>query len=222
MSGAAHLLVVDDDDRLRALLSRYLREQDFFVSTAQNAAEARELLQWFAFDLMVLDVMMPGETGLEFLRTARRETLPPVLILSALGEGEDRVSGLESGADDYLPKPFEPRELGLRIRAILRRARAARPSSLVALGDYVFNFSSGELSRGRNAVVLTESERHMLSMLAKNLGHPLSREALAENSDGRAVDVQIARLRKKLGEGFPLQTVRGEGYLLRGERKAKP
>jgi two-component system phosphate regulon response regulator OmpR len=213
-----HILVVDDDDRLRSLLKKYLSEQGFMVTAVESAAEARRKMAWFDFDIIVLDVMMPGETGLEFLAslgTAR----PPVLMLSAMGETEDRIKGLEFGADDYLPKPFEPKELVLRLKTILRRT--ASLSKTVTFGDFVFDVSASQLKRGGEPIYLTSNESAMLKLLAEHAGTPVTREALARlmpgSSNERSVDVQITRLRKKFGEegkSLYLQTVRGAGYVL--------
>ena len=221
----AHILVVDDDDRLRALLQKFLQENQFMVTAASNAAEARRLLAWFAFDLIVLDVMMPGESGLDLLASLPDERKESVLMLSAMGEAGDRIKGLEHGAEDYLVKPFEPKELVLRIKTILRRT-AAKPEKLraIAFGDYHFDLVTSQLKRGDETVALTSSEMGMLKLLAEHSGAPVSREELSKLMPGvgseRAVDVQITRLRKKIeeSEGKPvhLQTVRGAGYVLYG------
>ncbi|QPC45388.1 response regulator transcription factor [Kaustia mangrovi] len=219
---APHILVVDDDRRIRELLRSYLSEQGFRITTAANSAEARERMAGLAFDLMVVDVMMPGETGLELTRSLRERTDVPILILSALSETSDRIEGLASGSDDYLPKPFEPEELVLRIRSILRRKAPARPAaSEIVLGDCIFNVERGELQRSGETVKLTTRERDLLRMFAARPGETISRAELAGNGAGdnaRAVDVQINRLRRKL-ERDPatpvyLQTVRGAGYIL--------
>jgi two-component system phosphate regulon response regulator OmpR len=221
MTDKPHILVVDDDDRLRALLTKYLSEQGFTVTAASNAAEARDKLTAFIFDLLILDVMMPGETGLEFLQSFSSTT--PVLMLSAMGEAEDRINGLEVGAEDYLTKPFEPKELVLRIRAILRRTAAQKEkTSTVQFGDMRFDLSTGMLKRGEEVVYLTSNESAMLKLLAQSAGNPVSREELSKLMPGtgneRSIDVQITRLRKKIeeSEGKPLylQTVRGAGYVL--------
>lgn len=217
-----HILVVDDDDRLRSLLKRFLREQGFMVTSANQAAEARQLLQWYQFDLIVLDVMMPGETGLQFLRSIKADPNMPVLMLSAMGESEDRIKGLEVGAEDYMAKPFEPKELVLRIRGLLRRAATQKAQSrTVRFGDFHFDLLSTQLKRGDDHVALTSNEATLLKLLAEHAGTPLSRETLSAHMGGsneRAVDVQITRLRKKIEEsdGKPvyLQTVRGAGYVL--------
>ena len=222
----AHVLVVDDDERIRALLRRYLAQNGYLVSVAESAAHARRILSGLAFDLMIVDVMMPGEDGLSFTRAIRTTVETPVLMLTARGEADDRIAGLESGADDYLAKPFEPRELLLRAAAILRRAMPPPelPRSIM-LGDIRYDMARGELWRGREPVRLTGTESALLRVLAATPNSAISRAALVEalgGSEGgaqeRAVDVQITRLRRKL-EADPrapryLQTVRGEGYML--------
>ncbi len=224
-----HLLVVDDDGRLRELLRRYLSDNGFRVTVAGDAAEARASLAGFAFDLIVLDVMMPGESGIELTRALRgADRLPriPVLLLTAMSEPEDRVNGLEQGADDYLAKPFEPRELVLRIRNIIaRRGVADAGSSAVLFGDFRFDLGRGELFRGEEIVRLTAAEAGLLSSLAARAGQPVSREDLSQSAQFsgniRNVDVQMTRLRRKieLDPRYPryLQTVRGTGYALKPE-----
>lgn len=224
MEEKPHILVVDDDNRLRALLEKFLSDQGFMVTAAADAAEARRRLERFVFDLVVLDVMMPGESGIALLESLRREKSVPVLMLSAMGEAEDRIKGLECGAEDYLAKPFEPRELVLRIRAVLRRNDAAAGKARqLSFGDYRFDMSNGQLMCRNEVVHLTSGEAALLKALAAEAGRPLSRETLAAalpgNPTGRSVDVQVTRLRKKIGdseEGKPiyLQTVRGAGYVL--------
>jgi two-component system phosphate regulon response regulator OmpR len=223
-----HLLVVDDDVRLRALLQRYLAEQGFRVTAAEDAAAARRALAAFAFDLVVLDVMMPGESGLELTERLRREGRDvPVLMLTAAGSPDDRVAGFEHGADDYLPKPFDPRELALRIRTILRRTAAAAPpppDAPVQLGSLWFHPDTGELRGGDTRQRLTPGEAALLAVLARRPGEVLSREEIAAalgtpEAGERAVDVQVTRLRRKI-EPDPreprfLQTVRHRGYVLR-------
>jgi two-component system phosphate regulon response regulator OmpR len=220
-----HLLVVDDDTRLRGLLARYLGEQGHIVTTAESALAARALMRSLAFDLLVLDVMMPGETGLDFARALRAQgSATPILMLTARGEAEERIAGLEAGADDYLPKPFEPRELLLRIAAILRRAAPPREEApLVRLGRWRFDPARSELIAGDETVRLTDAETGLLSVLAETPGEIVSREELVERSTGavneRSIDVQVNRLRRKI-EADPrapryLQTVRGSGYVLR-------
>ncbi len=227
MRDEPHVLVVDDDERLRTLLRRYLTDNGFMVTTAADAAEARSTLENLVFDLLVVDVMMPGEDGLAFTRALRAAgNAVPVLMLTARGESEDRISGLEHGADDYLTKPFEPRELVLRLNSILRRARQPAPAAPevgdVTLGALVFDAARRELRRGEERVPLTEGETDLLAALARHRD-PVEREALASEVglDGnlRSVDVQVTRLRRKI-EDDPRQprfllTVRGKGYVLR-------
>jgi two-component system, OmpR family, phosphate regulon response regulator OmpR len=220
----AHLLVVDDDARLRELLRRYLAESGFRVTTAGNAAEARTSLASFAFDLVVLDVMMPGESGLDLTRSLRGEGRLPVLLLTAMAEPEDRINGLEHGADDYLVKPFEPRELVLRIRNILQRPRLTDPArGELRFGEFRFDRDRGELFRGAEMVHLTAAEAGLLAALAVQPGAALSRDALSQSAqfsgNVRNVDVQMTRLRRKIERDprYPryLQTVRGTGYVLK-------
>ncbi len=221
----AHILVVDDDDRLRALLGKFLGEQNFLVTTVASAKEARRKMECFIFDVVVLDVMMPEETGLDLLASFRGKNDTPVLMLSAMGEVEDRILGLETGADDYLPKPFEPKELVLRLNAILRRKASMRETKrILKFGDFSFDVSANQLMRGDEIIHLTSSEALLLKVLAEGVGKPVSREQLAQAIPGtaneRSIDVQITRLRKKIGEneGKPvhLQTMRGAGYVLYG------
>jgi two-component system, OmpR family, phosphate regulon response regulator OmpR len=226
---AAHLLVVDDDARLRALLQRFLAEQGFRVSTAADAAAARAALAAVAFDLVVLDVMMPGESGLDLAESLRRKGREvPILMLTARGAPDDRVAGFEHGADDYLQKPFDPRELALRIRTILRRAAPPAPSPLpqapVQLGARWFDAERSELRGPEGTVRLTGGEAALLAALAKRPGDVLSREEIAAalgmpEAGERAIDVQVTRLRRKI-EPDPreprfLHTVRHRGYVLR-------
>jgi two-component system phosphate regulon response regulator OmpR len=228
MAEDAHILVVDDDARLRALLSRYLAGEGFRVTTAETASDARDKLRFMHPDIMVLDVMMPGESGLtltESLRRERRNHLP-VLLLTARATPEDRIAGFEAGADDYLGKPFEPRELVLRIRAMLRRAPAASeaPPGPVQLGALSFDVERGELTGPDGVVRLTGGEAALLVALARKPNEVLSREEIAgalgmDDSGERAVDVQVTRLRRKV-ETDPreprfLHTVRGRGYVLK-------
>ncbi len=221
---ASHLLVVDDDNRIRSLLSRLLIENGYRVTTAASAAEARGRLEGLTFDLLVLDVMMPGESGLELARSLRETSSVPILMLTARADTEDRISGLEAGVDDYLAKPFEPRELLLRIGSILKRALPPPQKAIesVRFGDFTFHLERGELSRDGEMVRLTERERDMLRTLADEPGETVPRLALAGGADGatseRAVDVQVNRLRRKLEKDpanpIYLQTVRGIGYRL--------
>ena len=219
-----HLLVVDDDARLRELLRRYLSESGFRITTAADAGEARANFASFAFDLVVLDVMMPGESGLALTRTLRHEGRVPVLLLTAMGEPEDRVNGLEQGADDYLSKPFEPRELVLRIRNLLQRRPAADADRReVRFGGCRFDLVRGELFRGGDPIRLTAAEAGLLASLAQKAGEAVSREELSLSAQFsgsvRNVDVQMTRLRRKIERDprFPryLQTVRGTGYVLK-------
>ncbi len=227
MNEAALILVVDDDARLRTLLTRYLGECGFRVTAAESAAEAREKLRFLAPDLLVLDVMMPGESGLDLVRAlhAGGGAVPPVLLLTARGAPEDRIGGFEAGADDYLPKPFEPRELALRIRALLRRAAPAPPAAgPVRLGPAEFDPERGELRLPSGTIRLTGGEAALLAALARRPGEVLSREDLAaqlgmDEIGERAIDVQVTRLRRKI-EADPreprfLHTVRGRGYVLK-------
>ncbi len=221
-----HILVVDDDDRLRSLLSKYLSEQGFMVTSVASAVEARGKLSAFIFDLLILDVMMPTETGLEFLSSWPDRKIP-VLMLSAMGETEDRIKGLELGAEDYLTKPFEPKELVLRIRAILRRVFThEEKSQIVQFGEYRFDLSNSQLKRGDEVIYLTSNEAALLKALAQQAGTALSREELAKLIGGggneRSIDVQMLRLRKKIEENdskpLYIQTIRGAGYVLYGQK----
>ena len=222
-----HLLVVDDDRRLRELLQRYLSANGFRVTAAADAAEARALIKSIAFDGLVLDLMMPGESGLDLASDLRAHSDVPILMLTARGEPEDRIAGLERGADDYLGKPFEPRELMLRLSALMRRTRVNQPSPHreVRLGSCVFDPERGELKRAGKHVKLTGSEAQMLKLFAANAGRPFSRAALCTRLNiqlERSVDVQVTRLRRKIEEDpkLPLyiQTVRGVGYVLVPDR----
>jgi two-component system phosphate regulon response regulator OmpR len=224
---AAHLLLVDDDRRIRALMSRYLGAQGYRVTTAQDAAEARKHIASFAFDLLILDVMMPGENGFDLAISLRKDSQVPILMLTARSEAEDRVRGFEAGADDYLSKPFEPKELSLRIASILRRTQAQPPQvettfvQIVRFGDFMFDVDRAELRQGEEILKLTDRERYMLKLLAQTPGEPVSREALAGDvapGNERTIDVQMNRLRRKI-ERDPanpayLQTARGAGYRL--------
>ena len=228
MAEDAHILVVDDDARLRALLSRYLAGEGFRVTTAETATEARDKLRFMHPDMLVLDVMMPGENGLTLTESLRREqgSEMPVLLLTARGAPEDRIAGFEAGADDYLGKPFEPRELVLRIRALLRRAPAQpeTPQGPVRLGALRFDIERGELSGPDGVMRLTGGEVALLTALARNPNGVLSREEIAatlgmDEAGERAIDVQVTRLRRKI-ETDPreprfLHTVRGRGYVLK-------
>jgi len=248
-AGAAHILIVDDDKRIRTLLSRFLAGEGYLVSAAADAEEALTRLRDFVFDLIVLDVMMPGESGTRFAQRLRAREDPlrsaPILMLSALSETKDRVDGLEAGVDDYLAKPFEPRELALRVASILRRAQRPRPASRVArFGEHAFDLDRGELLRAGAPVHLTTRERDLLRALCASGGAIVSRKTLARrgaasgqdgvgpgqdgaaNASERSVDVEIARLRRKIEDdhGAPrhLQTVRGLGYRLLIEPSSAP
>jgi two-component system, OmpR family, phosphate regulon response regulator OmpR len=226
---AAHVLVVDDDARIRELLRRFLTRSGFWVTAARDAAHARKLLDGLEFDIIVLDVMMPGEDGLELTASLREHMTTPILLLTARGDADDRIKGLEAGADDYLPKPFEPRELLLRINAILRRvpkpAPRAEPPRTLHLGGVRYDVTRGELWRGRDLIRLTATESMLMRIFAARAHEPVTRQELVEDLGGgvaeaqeRAVDVQITRLRRKI-EDDPrapryLQTVRGSGYML--------
>lgn len=225
VADCAHILVVDDDRRLRSLLQRYLQENGFAVSVAQDAESARLFLQQYLFDLLIVDVMMPNETGIEFLQKLRLENDVPAIVLTAMGETEDRILGLEAGADDYLPKPFEPKELVLRINSILRRVPKNDKSGLKVLsfGDYIFDLDKKECRHKVNGLVhMTPVETSILSILGQKNGQIFSREKLAEmlgaGQSPRSIDVQMTRLRKKIEKDSKnpryLQTVRGKGYML--------
>ncbi len=220
-----HILVVDDDTRLRSLLQRFLRESGFMVSAAKNAAEARVRLQEYDFDLLIVDIMMPNENGLVFLEKLRGESDVPVILLTAMGETSDRIAGLETGADDYLPKPFEPKELVLRIKSILKRAPKNVSQNLerLNLGLCVYHLQTKELTTKQGQVIhITPVEQALLSVLGQKYGQVFSREKLAEllgaGQSPRSIDVQITRLRKKIEKDSKnpryLQTVRGKGYML--------
>jgi two-component system, OmpR family, phosphate regulon response regulator OmpR len=224
----AHLLIVDDDERIRGLLQKFLMRSGFLVSVARDAAQARRILQGLEFDLIVMDVMMPGEDGVTLTRDLRSTMSTPILLLTARGEAANRIEGLEAGADDYLVKPFEPKELLLRINAILRRvpqARAAEPvRQIMHLGLVRYDLDRGEMWRGEAPVRLTATEAALMRIFAAQPGVAISREKLVGDTAGvdaaqeRAVDVQITRLRRKIEEDPKapryLQTVRGEGYML--------
>ncbi len=219
-----HLLVVDDDDRIRDLLKQYLTRNGFRVSIAADAQGARRLMNGITFDLLVLDVMMPGEDGFEFTKSLRKVDDVPIILLTARGEADDRINGLTLGADDYLSKPFEPAELTLRIKAILKR-QATRPRAhKIKFGDWTFDLNRNLLANNNKRVHLTTGETALLTALSRRIGTPVSRDALAGQISAkseRAVDVQITRLRRKL-EADPsnpnfLITVRNRGYRLQAE-----
>ncbi|WP_274426567.1 response regulator [Chelativorans sp. YIM 93263] len=220
---APHLLVVDDDTRIRTLLDRYLRENGFRVSIAGDAEEARRKLRGLDFDLLILDIMMPGEDGVTLTQSLRKTKETPILLLTALSETESRVTGLEAGADDYLPKPFDPRELLLRVNNILRRGGQQTTPKLeqVVFGPYTFQIPRRELKQGGKLLKLTDREREIMAIFAERAGETIARhELVGTDSDvgERTIDVQINRLRRKI-ERDPsnplwLQTVRGIGYKL--------
>ena len=225
-----HLLIVDDDERIRSLLQQFLVQSDYLVSTAEDAEQARTLLSAIEFDLIILDVMMPGQDGISFtadLRTLQNNT--PILLLTARGETEDRIKGLEAGADDYLPKPFEPKELLLRINAILRRMPDLKEDQMMpktlSLGHLKYDVARNELWEGENQIHLTTTESQLMKIFTSALGEPISRVDLVtslgrdvSSAQDRAIDVQITRLRRKIevnpGQPRYLQTVRGAGYML--------
>ena len=220
---AIHILLVDDDSRIRDLLGRVLQENGYRVTTAANAAEARRCLSGLAFDLLILDIMMPGENGLDLAASLRADSPVPILMLTARAEAEDRIAGLEAGVDDYLSKPFDPRELMLRIAAILRRGATRRIDRQpeIRFGPFVFVTERGELRRGDSQIRLTDRERQILTIFAEQPGATVPRHKIVGDDSGlgeRTVDVQINRLRRKI-EDDPanpvyLQTVRGIGYRL--------
>jgi len=223
-----HVLVVDDDTRICALVARYLTEQGFVVITAKDAAQARVFLLHFEFDALVVDVMMPGESGLDLVAYIHEKLNIPVLMLTALGEAQDRISGLEAGADDYLGKPFEPQELLLRLKAIMRRARsekAGQDLKSFKIGPWLFDEETESLMAGHDIVHLTNAEIILIKTLAHRPGQPVSREDLAEalglEGEARGIDVHVTRLRRKLEPDSKkpryLKTVRGQGYSLRAE-----
>lgn len=219
----AHILIVDDDERIRTLLKRYLVSGGARVSAAPDADTARRLLEALEFDLLIIDVMMPKEDGFSLASKVRRSSDVPIIMLTARGMPEDRIKGLSIGADDYMPKPFEPEELALRINAILRRSASRRVQAAgeARFGAYTFNVGRGELTKEGRPVRLTEAEATLLKVLAARAGEPISREELARRTSAgleRSVDVQVTRLRRKIEEDprapIYLQTVRGVGYRL--------
>ena len=229
MTSRFHLLIVDDDERIRVLLQKYLIKNRFLVSVAKDAGQARRILDGLVFDLIIMDVMMPGEDGVSLTQYLREKENTPILLLTAKGETVDRIKGLEAGADDYLVKPFEPKELLLRLSAILRRAPVAEHISVeprvMHLGEVSYDADRGELWRGDERIRLTATESQLMRIFSNNRSAPLSRTKLVEQlgrsggqAQERAIDVQITRLRRKI-EVDPkqpryLQTVRGAGYML--------
>lgn len=225
LADSVHILVIDDDDRLRSLLKRYLQENDFAVTGAKDAEQARMFLKEYLFDLLVVDVMMPNETGIEFLQKLRQENDVPAIILTAMGETHDRIAGLEAGADDYLPKPFEPKELILRIQSILRRVPKDNKDHLqvLVMGKCSYDLAIKEFKHQSQGIIhLTPVEQQILNILGLKTGQIFSREKLAEllgaGQSPRSIDVQITRLRKKIETDSKnpryLKTVRGKGYML--------
>jgi two-component system phosphate regulon response regulator OmpR len=218
----AHILIVDDDDRIRDLLKRFLTSRGARTSGAADADSARKLMETFDFDLLIVDVMMPKEDGFSLARSVRRTSDVPIILLTARGESGDRITGLSTGADDYVPKPFEPEELALRVNAILRRTRSrGEAPEDVTFGPFTFNVARSELTREGRIIRLTEAEAALLKLLAARAGEPISREELARRTSAgmeRSVDVQVTRLRRKIEidakEPVFLQTVRGIGYRL--------
>ncbi len=225
----AHLLIVDDDERIRDLLKKFLVRNGFLVTSARDAEHARRVLSGLDFDLIVLDVMMPGEDGVSLTRSLRETNTTPILLLTARGETEHRIAGLEAGADDYLAKPFEPKELLLRINAILRRMPEATAqdaaSKILHLGPLRYDIERGEMWQGEDPVRLTATESQLMKIFSAQPGEPISRAKLVEDlgrdkgqAQERAVDVQITRLRRKIEQDPKqpryLQTVRGAGYML--------
>jgi two-component system, OmpR family, phosphate regulon response regulator OmpR len=220
-----HILVVDDDTRIRNLLKKFLSDNGYMVTTAADAAEARRHIAALQFDLLVVDVMMPGEDGLSLTRGIRAGSAVPILMLTAMGESADRISGLELGVDDYMAKPFEPKELVLRIGSILRRAppQDTAPKMELRFGECRYDLARQKLVRSGITVHLTAGEAELLKVLAQNAGKPVDRSLLAVGGEGdanpRTIDVQITRLRRKLEPDSRqpryLQTVRGTGYMLR-------
>ena len=217
-----HILVVDDDTRLRRLLKKYLSENNFCVSQASNAQEAKSLLDLFSFSLLVMDVMMPGQNGQDLTKELRENNIDvPILMLTAMGDIDNRISGLEAGADDYLPKPFEPKELLLRINNILKRQIQKEIKTKILFGDCVYELKTGRLTKEETPILLTSAEQDLLKILAGKIGEPISREEIAsilKTDNLRAIDVQITRLRKKIETDIKkpicIQTVRGQGYIL--------
>ena len=226
MDEQAHILVIDDDDRLRELLRRFLSESGFRVSDAANAAQARHLIDSLAFDLLVIDVMMPGQNGVEFLAEIRPENNVPALFLTALAEADNRIAGLEAGADDYIGKPFEPRELILRIQRILARQPQKADDTAIHCGQFSFEIETGRLLGDGLPIHQTTAERDLLGTFAKAANETLSRDEvqnrLEGRMEGRSVDVAIARLRRKIEQDPKkpnyLLTMRGAGWSLRTEK----
>ncbi len=225
-----HLLIVDDDERIRSLLKQFLIQSDYLVSTAENAEQAGTLLSTIEFDIIILDVMMPGQDGITFTAELRKsKNITPILLLTARGGTEDKIKGLEAGADDYLPKPFEPKELLLRINAILRRMPDLKKDQMspktLNFGNLTYDVTRSELWEGNKQIRLTTTEIHLMKIFTSALGEPISRAELVTSlgkdvslAQDRAIDVQITRLRRKIevnpSQPRYLQTVRGAGYML--------
>lgn len=221
---APHILIVDDDAPIRSLLKRFLEGNGYRTTTAENAQKARLFLSGLVFDLLIIDVMMPGESGVDLTKGLRDKEDVPIIMLTARSEIEDRIKGLEVGADDYVAKPFEPRELLLRIQSILRRGRPEHQDIFedVRFGPFIFNLPRSELKRGGETIRLTDRETAMLSILARKPGQTVARhELIHEETGDRTVDVHMNRLRRKIEEDPAnpafLQTVRGQGYRLLSE-----
>lgn len=219
------VLVVDDDTRLRSLLGRFLEENNFKIFLAKDASEARQLMKEVKFDLLIVDVMMPNESGVELVEFIRTTSNVSIIMLTARGEAEDRIKGLEVGADDYILKPFEPKELLLRINNVLKRSATQIPAkneNICKFGEFLFNFEDFRLKKSGEFIHMTQSEAKILSILCKFKGEAVSREDLSAQCgdvDGRSIDVQITRLRKKIEKNpkqpYHLQTIRNRGYILR-------
>ena len=222
-----HILIVDDDKRILQLINDYLIKNNFRISTANNALKAREKIENIEFDLIILDIMMPGESGLKLTDTLKKNNFKtPILLLSALGNANDRIKGLETGANDYLAKPFEPKELLLRMKNLIKKNKYNKQKKkIVKFGPYTFNLKKEILKKDRKIFILNSSETKLLYILAKNDGKPIIRYNLSKilniPTTSRALDVQITRLRNKIenNKKFPtyIQTVRGRGYVLKIE-----
>ncbi|MBK48051.1 MAG: DNA-binding response regulator [Pelagibacteraceae bacterium] len=221
-----HILIVDDDKRILELINDYLIKNNFMVSIANNAMEARKKIENIEFDLIILDIMMPGESGLKLTSSLKKNNFKtPILLLSALGNPEDRIKGLEIGASDYLPKPFEPKELLLRMNNLIQKNKFDSKKKIIKFGPYTFNLKNEILKKNGKNFILTSSETRLLCILAKNDGKPIFRDNLSKilniPSTSRALDVQVTRLRNKIegNKKFPsyIQTVRGRGYVLKVE-----
>lgn len=221
MHKISHILVIDDDTRLRNLLGKFLSENNFLVSLAKDAGEARELIKNTDFDLLIIDVMMQGENGIDLTKSLRQSSMVPIIILTARGESDERIIGLESGADDYMPKPFEPKELLLRINNILKRIEKSSTIERKIFGEFVFSLTESRLKKGDSYIHLTENESKILKILCQFQGNVVSRDNLSKalgGVDDRSIDVAITRLRRKI-EVNPkqpqfIQTLRNLGYIL--------